>query len=177
MQLPGCLCVYVSQFLNGWTNLYEIWRMPSSGMWRRVDLVWTDVSEECIASIFKVEKSASEEPAWAGGSLQAADTCSCWDVYTAEDTILRVTVWPCVFPTTSPKMAQSSPQKVESIQPSSVFSYYQNLIFAFSCVPIIGLYRTEKSWQESKERNKYYWVKFLENREDRRITLRWISGR
>jgi hypothetical protein len=41
--------------------------MPSSGMWRRVDLVWTDVSEERIASIFRVEKSAIEEPAWAGG--------------------------------------------------------------------------------------------------------------
>jgi hypothetical protein len=37
-------------------------------MWRRVDLVnWTDVSEERIASIFKLEKSTSEEPAWAGG--------------------------------------------------------------------------------------------------------------
>jgi hypothetical protein len=28
-------------------------------MWRRVDLVRTDVSEERIASIFRVEKSAS----------------------------------------------------------------------------------------------------------------------
>jgi hypothetical protein len=36
-------------------------------MWRRVDLVWTDASEERIASIFRVEKSASEKPAWAGG--------------------------------------------------------------------------------------------------------------
>jgi hypothetical protein len=37
-------------------------------MWRRVDLVnWTDVSEERIASIFRVEKCASQEPAWAGG--------------------------------------------------------------------------------------------------------------
>jgi hypothetical protein len=36
-------------------------------MWRRVDLVWIDVSEERITSIFRVEKSASEEPAWAGG--------------------------------------------------------------------------------------------------------------
>jgi hypothetical protein len=35
-------------------------------MWHRVDLVWTDVSEESIASIFIVEKSASEEPALAG---------------------------------------------------------------------------------------------------------------
>jgi hypothetical protein len=42
-------------------------RMPPCGMWRRVDLVWTDVSEERIVSIFRVEKSASEEPAWAGG--------------------------------------------------------------------------------------------------------------
>jgi hypothetical protein len=36
-------------------------------MWRRVDLLWTGVSEESIASIFRVEKSASEEPEWAGG--------------------------------------------------------------------------------------------------------------
>jgi hypothetical protein len=32
-------------------------------MWRRVDLVLTDVSEERIASIFRVEKIAIEEPA------------------------------------------------------------------------------------------------------------------
>jgi hypothetical protein len=32
-------------------------------MWRRVDLVWIYVSKESIASIFRVEKSASEEPA------------------------------------------------------------------------------------------------------------------
>jgi hypothetical protein len=49
------------------------WRMPSSGMWRRVDLVWTDISEERIASIFRVEKSASEEPARASG-------CRVWRV-------------------------------------------------------------------------------------------------
>jgi hypothetical protein len=30
-------------------------------MWRRVDLVRTDVSEERIASIFRVEKSVTEE--------------------------------------------------------------------------------------------------------------------
>jgi hypothetical protein len=35
-------------------------------MWRRVDLVWTDVSEERIASFLRVGKSASEEPASAG---------------------------------------------------------------------------------------------------------------
>jgi hypothetical protein len=38
-------------------------------MWRRVDLVkWTDVPEERIASIFREEISANEEPAWAGSS-------------------------------------------------------------------------------------------------------------
>jgi hypothetical protein len=37
-------------------------------MCRPEDIVWTDVSEECIASIFRVEKSACEKPAWA--SLQ-----------------------------------------------------------------------------------------------------------
>jgi hypothetical protein len=41
--------------------------MPSSGTCCRVDLVWTDGSKERNASIFRVEKSASEEPAWAGG--------------------------------------------------------------------------------------------------------------
>jgi hypothetical protein len=28
--------------------------MPSSGMWSRVVLTWSDVSEECIASIFRI---------------------------------------------------------------------------------------------------------------------------
>jgi hypothetical protein len=31
------------------------------------NLVWTDVSEERIASIFRVEKSEREKLAWAGG--------------------------------------------------------------------------------------------------------------
>jgi hypothetical protein len=47
-----------------------LWRMPSSGMWRRVHLVWTGVSEKRIAYIFRVEKSAKEEPAWADYRLQ-----------------------------------------------------------------------------------------------------------
>jgi hypothetical protein len=46
-------------------KLIHSWRMSPSGMWRRVDIVWTYISEECITSIFRVEKSASEEPAWA----------------------------------------------------------------------------------------------------------------
>jgi hypothetical protein len=40
-------------------------------MCRRVDIVWTEVSEERIASIFRVEKSASEEPKRAGGCNHA----------------------------------------------------------------------------------------------------------
>jgi hypothetical protein len=43
--------------------------MPSSGLWRHVDFVWTDVSEESIGTIFRVEKIASEEPAWPGGCI------------------------------------------------------------------------------------------------------------
>jgi hypothetical protein len=56
---------YLFSFIhaNGyhWKERMDIWRMPSSGMWRRVDLVWTDVTEEGIAPILRVEKSASEE--------------------------------------------------------------------------------------------------------------------
>jgi hypothetical protein len=40
--------------------------MSSSGIWRHVDLVWNDVKEKHTASFFRVEKSASEEPASAG---------------------------------------------------------------------------------------------------------------
>jgi hypothetical protein len=40
----------------------------------RVDpMKWTDVSEERIASIFRVEKSASEEQAWAGSMCSWED--------------------------------------------------------------------------------------------------------
>jgi hypothetical protein len=38
-------------------------------MLRCVDLALTDVSEERIASIFRVEESASGEAAWAGESV------------------------------------------------------------------------------------------------------------
>jgi hypothetical protein len=40
-------------------------------MWRSIDIVWTDVSEERIASIFRVANSASEELALAGGVIVA----------------------------------------------------------------------------------------------------------
>jgi hypothetical protein len=51
MILKKCVRFEVFTFSQRW-----LWRMPSSGMWCRVELVWTDVSEECIASIFRVEK-------------------------------------------------------------------------------------------------------------------------
>jgi hypothetical protein len=44
--------------------------MSSSGMWRCVDPSFTDVSEERIASIFRVNKSASGKPALAGQPKQ-----------------------------------------------------------------------------------------------------------
>jgi hypothetical protein len=40
---------YASSFL--WSTWDYLWRMPSSGMWRSVDLAWPDVSEERMASI------------------------------------------------------------------------------------------------------------------------------
>jgi hypothetical protein len=40
------------------------WRKPFSALWRHVVSVWTDVSEDCVASIFTAEECAREEPAW-----------------------------------------------------------------------------------------------------------------
>jgi hypothetical protein len=46
---------------------FVCWYNVRNAVFWDVDLVWTDVSEERIASILGVEKSASKEPAWAGG--------------------------------------------------------------------------------------------------------------
>jgi hypothetical protein len=55
-------CLYVEEYINVNNAVFCLWR--------RVDLVnWTEVSEGRIASIFRVEKSASEEPARAGGCI------------------------------------------------------------------------------------------------------------
>jgi predicted transcriptional regulator len=56
-------------------------RKQSSGMWRRVDVVLTDVSEERISSIFRVEgkirKSASEKTVRAGASRLMSEIITC----------------------------------------------------------------------------------------------------
>jgi hypothetical protein len=73
------------RFPQGW-----LWRIPSSEIWRCVDHVWTDVSEEGIASIFSVHKSASEESPWASGcSLQPETSVhtKCTQHYIPEDGI------------------------------------------------------------------------------------------
>jgi hypothetical protein len=63
----GRKCSWCNNAALSEENCEKPWRMSSSWLWRLVDLVWTDVSKEHVASIFKVEKSAREEPAWAGG--------------------------------------------------------------------------------------------------------------
>jgi hypothetical protein len=71
-------------------------RRMSSGMWRCIDPGLTDVSEERIASIFRVEKFASGEPASAGGCsrwILESQFCvmvrACLPDYTALRTALR----------------------------------------------------------------------------------------
>jgi hypothetical protein len=50
--------IKVTAILWNYLSLLQItiWRMPSSGLWRRVDLVGTEVSEACVASIFRLER-------------------------------------------------------------------------------------------------------------------------
>jgi hypothetical protein len=67
--LRNCWTCENTRYFKATFRRYCIWRMPSSGIWRRLDLVnWTDFSEERVASIFRVEKSASDESAWVGGN-------------------------------------------------------------------------------------------------------------
>jgi hypothetical protein len=78
--------------MNDMNNLIKIilaWGMPSSGMWRCVDLMWTDVSEERIAAIFRVEKSTSEEPTWAGSCMLLNAGSSLVDFYTLNMAAIR----------------------------------------------------------------------------------------
>jgi hypothetical protein len=72
-------------------------------MWRRVDLVWTDVSKEFIVSIFRVEKSMSEEPAWlqppahAGSSLADFSTLNMEAIRSSETSVHTRSTW-CHIP-------------------------------------------------------------------------------
>jgi hypothetical protein len=73
-----------SWWLNSQTMLFFVRFEVFTGVTMKDSVSW-DVGlcrscvnrclEERIASIFRVEKSASEEPAWAGGCRL---TCSCW---------------------------------------------------------------------------------------------------
>jgi hypothetical protein len=78
-------------------------------MWLRVDIVLTDVSEERIASIFKVKekrKSASEEPACGGGcSLQAPEFLYLED---GGDTFLRIVCSHKIYTAPDPRRRHSS---------------------------------------------------------------------
>jgi hypothetical protein len=60
------MCLFRRTFNTRFSQPW-LWRTLSSGMWGCVDLVWTDILEERITSIFRAEKSASEEAAGAGG--------------------------------------------------------------------------------------------------------------
>jgi hypothetical protein len=82
-------------FNQNWSMCVTM-KNPFSGTWCRVILVWTDVSDYRISSIFRVEESASEKPAWASScrlscplkrslyswsfqlTAQSTATCSRW---------------------------------------------------------------------------------------------------
>jgi hypothetical protein len=75
-------------------------------MWCRIDLVWADVSEERIASVFRLEKSTSEEPA------QSAATCSRWFVrfvFRLNTTTIKISFTFAVFNEFKLKTANQSP--------------------------------------------------------------------
>jgi hypothetical protein len=73
----------------------RLWRMPSSGMWRRGAFVITDVSEERIASITEVE-SISE----LGTTLA--------DSFHPDDTFLRTVFYYKAHPVTHPRRRHST---------------------------------------------------------------------
>jgi hypothetical protein len=62
----------------GWKARYPNWRVSSSGMWRHVvSSVATDVSEEHVASIFRVEETIS-----ASKQVRYKETQMCTTVHT-----------------------------------------------------------------------------------------------
>jgi hypothetical protein len=48
--------LYCALYTSCFISWRWLWRVPSSGMWHRVALVRTDVSQECIASIIWVKR-------------------------------------------------------------------------------------------------------------------------
>jgi hypothetical protein len=57
----------------------KTWKMPSSGMWRRVDLVWTDDSEERIhLQGWKTRERGTSVSRWLQTEPPSAANCSRW---------------------------------------------------------------------------------------------------
>jgi hypothetical protein len=74
--------------------------MWSSGMWRCINPGLTDVSEERIVSIFRVDKSASGEPASGGGckrSSKKSVNSGSTQHHIPEDDILQAINWLIYF--------------------------------------------------------------------------------
>jgi hypothetical protein len=68
-------------------------------MWRRVDIVLTDVLEERIASIFRVEekrrKSASEEPATSQKAVFFITAVKTSNLRTLQDLSISIGIFSC----------------------------------------------------------------------------------
>jgi hypothetical protein len=99
-KLPCLRFVYVKLWFNSTKRLSEtqmksilckIWGFHSGDYEEcrllGCDAVWTEVSEEYIASIFRVEISASEKTAWSGGSLAYISTMNMEVICSSETSI------------------------------------------------------------------------------------------
>jgi hypothetical protein len=80
MESHVCKFIFLSVHGSRKQKYIRNWRMPSSGIWNCVDLVWTDVSEEHI-SIFRVE------PAHAGSSLADFSTLKIEAIHSSETSV------------------------------------------------------------------------------------------
>jgi hypothetical protein len=65
-QFPLMISLKTCRKLNNFININNCIYKECPFLWRGADLVWTDILDEHIVSIFWVEKSAGEKPKWAG---------------------------------------------------------------------------------------------------------------
>jgi hypothetical protein len=82
-----------------------VWRMMSSGMWRCVDIVLTDILENVSPPSSGYNKSTSDEPAWEGGCR------STW-CRIPDDGILQSPPWKPVFRVKEVNQASSKEQAI-----------------------------------------------------------------